>query len=124
MSAGTRRFVRFANEGHACCLTLFLLVGIAGSSTQGVSSTSMGWGTFSACSGSLFSALARLLAFFLGLGWLAVACTSTGTSRIPRECALGFHSITFAVVFVSKRLAASTMSCLHGMEYGMGYVFL
>ena len=83
MSAGTGRFVRFANEGHVGCLTLFLLVGIAGSSAQDVLSTSMGWGAVSACSGSLFSALAHLLAFFLGLGWLAVACTSTGISRIP-----------------------------------------
>jgi len=116
MSAGTGRFVRFANEGHAGCFTLFSLVGIAGSSAQDVSSTSMGWGAVSACSRSLFSVLACLLAFFLGLSWLAMACTSTGTSRIPQECALGFHSITFAVVFVWKRLAASTMSRLHGME--------
>ena len=118
MSAGTRRFVRFANEGHAGCLTLFSLGGIAGSSIQDAPSTSMGWGAVSASNGSLFSALACLLvlAFFLGLGRLSMSCTSTGTSLIPREYTLGFHSITFAVVLVSKRLAASKMSRLRGME--------
>lgn len=116
MSAGTGRFVRFANEGHVGCLTFFSLEGIAGSSTQNVSSTSMGWGGVSPCNLSLFSALCRLLAFFLGLDWLAAVLTSTGISRIPRECTLGSHSITLAIEFVRKRLAASTMSCLRGME--------
>jgi len=116
MSSGTGRFVRFANESHAGCLTFFSLEGITCSSTQNVSSTSMGWGGVSPCNLSLFSALGCLLAFFLGLGWLAAALTSTGTSQIPRECTLGSHSITLAVEFVWKRLAAPTMSHLHGME--------
>ena len=76
----------------------------------------MGWGGVSPCNLSLFSALGHLLAFFLGLGWLAAALTSTGTSWIPRECTLGSHSITLAVEFVWKRLAAPTMSRLRGME--------
>ena len=60
--------MRFAKGGHAGYLTLFPLVGMAGSSTQNVSSMSIGWGTVSPCNVSLFSALGRLLALFLGLG--------------------------------------------------------
>ena len=60
--------MRFAKEGNAGCLTLFPLVGMAGSSTQNVSSTSIGWGTVSPCNVSSFCALGRLLAVFLGLG--------------------------------------------------------
>jgi hypothetical protein len=59
--------MRLVQEGHAGCLTLFLPVGMTGSSTH-VSSTSMGWGAVSPCNAALFSALGRLLAFFLGFG--------------------------------------------------------
>ena len=60
--------IRLIQEGYAGGLTLFLLVGMTGSSTQNVSSMSMGWGAVSPCNAALSSALGRLLAFFLGFG--------------------------------------------------------
>lgn len=60
--------MRFAKKGHAYCLTLISLVGMTGSSSQNVSSTSMGWGAVSPCDVLKFSALGCLVPFFLDLG--------------------------------------------------------
>jgi len=89
--------VRFAKEEHSICLTLFSPTGMTDSSTQNVSSTSMNWGAASPCSVTLCSSLGCLLDVSLGLGGLASAVTSTGTSLIPQDRFWGSHSITLAV---------------------------
>jgi hypothetical protein len=115
--------VSFVEEGHAGCLTLFLLEGMSCSSTQGVSSTSMGWGVVSPCDAALFPALGRLLAFFLGFDRLAMSITSTGTSLTPRECSRDSHSITLALAFLRRRFTAFTVSWFLGMEKWVGLRF-
>jgi len=83
----------------------------------------MGWGAVPPCNVSFFYALSPLLAFFLGLGWLAVAHTCTGTSLIPHECAWVSHSITLAFNFAWQRSAAFTVSWFLSMEKWDGLRF-